>query len=263
MLFDTHCHFPHAKYKKTSEDVVADARMAEVSLLMNIGTSLKESRRAIETTKKFDDVYCSIGIYPHDDRDHAVNVLEKKLEEFLSQPSKIKAIGEIGLDISNWQGGRNLEEQLELFEIQIQLAVKNHLPIVIHNRNGDKEVLELVEKYSKDGLTGVCHCFTQDWEYAKKMLDFEFYLGFGGIITYQSGEYLSEIIKKMPLDRVLVETDSPYLLPEPLRTQNKGEANEPQNVVLVAQKIAEIRSVSYDEVCKITYENGKRIFKID
>ncbi len=207
--------------------------------------------------------------------------LEKGLRGQIKKSKKVIAIGETGIDspspkateeqsISNWQNSRSLSQQLELFEMQAKLAVEFNLPLIIHNRNGNEQVLAMVEKYfnqgspsSRQGGTsayqGVCHCFVQDWDYAQKMLDFGFYLSFGGIITYQSGERILETVKKAPLDRILIETDSPWLAPEPLRSS----INEPKNIVLVAQKIAEVRGMSYDEVCKITYENGKRLFKIN
>lgn len=266
-LFDTHCHLEHKLYNKSAEEVIRDSEASGVGLLMNIGTDLKENQRAIELAEKHVNVFCSIGIYPHDEIDKSVESLEKELrEQILSaswQKEKIVGVGECGLDITDWQAGRSLDEQIELFEMQIKLAIEFKKTLVIHNRNGDKEVLKLANKYGGQGLRGVCHSFTQNWDYAKEMLDPGFYLSFSGIITYKSGEEICEIIKKMPQDRILAETDSPYLLPEPLRSEFKGYPNEPKNVALVVQKIAELRSISYDEAAKITYENGKTAFGIN
>ncbi len=258
-LFDTHCHLIHKNYKKSLEEVIKSAEEAGVDLFLHIGTSLKENEQAIELAEKHNNIFCSIGIYPHDDKDVSLKDLEIGLRKQLSQSNKIKAIGETGIDVSSWQGGRSIDEQAALFEMQIKLAVEFGLPLIIHNRNGDEQVLTVVEKYAKQGLTGVCHCFVQDWDYAQKMLDFGFYLTFGGIITYDSGKDILETVKKCPKDRILVETDSPWLAPGDLRRS----VNEPKNIVMVAQKIADTRQISYDEVCKLTYENGKTIFEID
>ncbi|KKU17378.1 MAG: hypothetical protein UX26_C0002G0034 [Parcubacteria group bacterium GW2011_GWC1_45_9] len=239
--------------------------------------NLKDNQKAIALAEKHKNVFCAIGIYPHEEPGVSLNELEKGLREQLKSSKKIVGIGETGIDLvrspsldlryaggfgkaraSAYQG-RGLKEQLELFEMQIKLAVEFSLPLVIHNRNGDKEVLVLAEKYSKKGLFGICHCFVQNWNYGKKMLDYGFYLAFGGIITYDSGEYILETVKKAPLEKILIETDSPWLAPEPLRSS----INEPKNIRLVAEKIAEVRGIGYDEVVKITYENGKRLFKLN
>lgn len=259
MLFDTHCHLIHKNYKKSPEEVIQAAEEAGVSLFLHIGTSLKENERAIELAGKHDNVFCAIGIYPHEDRNLSPEELEQSLRGQIKNSKKIVAIGEAGMDISGWQNGRSPEQQLELFERQVKLAVEFGLPLVIHNRNGDGRILSVVGKYVSEGLTGVCHCFVQDWDYAQKMLDFGFYLGLGGIITYKSGEGVLETVKKAPSDRILLETDSPYLTPGDLR----GQVNEPKNIVLVAQKIAEVRGISYDEVCQKTYENGKLLFQLN
>lgn len=257
-IFDTHCHLIHKNYKKPPEEVIKSAEQAGVGLFLHIGTSLEENEIAIELAEKHGNVFCAIGVYPHDDKNVSLKDLEIGLRKQLSQSEKIKAIGETGIDISNWQKGRSLNDQYELFETQAKLAVEFGLPLIIHNRNGNEQVLALVGRHSSDGLIGVCHCFVQDWNYAQKMLDFGFYLAFGGIITYESGRDILETVKKAPSNRILIETDSPYLAPGDLRRS----VNEPKNIVMVAQKIAETRGISYDEVCKLTYENGKRLFTL-
>ncbi len=273
-LFDTHCHFPQARYKKPVDVLLADARVAGVSLFLDIGTSLKDNKRAIEMAELYPDVYASVGIYPHDDRNYSAEALEQKLEDFLKQSEKIKAIGECGIDSpSPRQGGasderdtsnygRTIEQQIELLDMQMRLAIRHNMPIVVHNRGGEDAILILLEKYVSQGLRGVMHCFTQKWEYAQKILEYGFYLAFGGIITYPSGENVLETVQKAPLDRILIETDAPWLVPEPMRSQDRNMPNEPRYIVIIAQKIAQTRGIGYDEIARITYENGKRLFTI-
>jgi len=278
-LFDTHCHLLDEKNKKSAEEIIKDSQEAGVNLFVNIGTNLKDNQKAITLAEKHKNVFCAVGITPDEDMNLSLTEIENSLREQIKKSKKVVAVGECGIDspplkasdeqgISGLQKIRDLKFQIELFEMQVKLAVEFNLPLVIHNRNGDEQVLAVVEKYAKQGLTGVCHCFVQDWDYAQKMLGYGFYLGFGGIITYSpssaswrttEGHSILETVKNAPGNRVLIETDSPYLAPGNLRRS----INEPKNIGLVAQKIAETRGISYDEVCKLTYENGKTLFKIN
>ena len=279
MLFDTHCHLIHKNYKKSPEEVIKSAEQAGVDLFLNIGTSLKENESAIELAEKHKNVFCAVGITPDEDMNLSLTEIENSLREQIKKSKKVVAVGECGIDVSGLQKIRDLKFQIELFEMQVKLAVEFNLPLIIHNRNGDEQVLAVAEKYAKQGspsrkataerkLTGVAYCFVQDWDYAQKMLGYGFYLGFGGIITYSpssaswrttEGHSILETVKKAPGNRILIETDSPYLAPGNLRRS----INEPKNIGLVAQKIAETRGISYDEVCKLTYENGKTLFGIN
>ena len=285
MLFDSHCHLIHKSYKRPSEEVIKNAEEVGVNLFLHVGTSLKENEQAIELAEKHNNVFCAIGIYPHEDKNVSLEELEKSLRGQIKKSKKIVAIGETGMDRSSPEAserqvsqhqGRSLEQQLGLFEMQAKLAVEFNLPLIIHNRNGDEQVLEVLGKYfngrppspEASASRGVCHCFVQDWDYAQKMLNYGFYLSFGGIITYPpssasrrttEGQGVLEVVKRASTDRILVETDSPYLAPGDLR----DTVNEPKNIGIIAQKIAEVRGISYDKVCKLTYENGKRLFKID
>jgi len=169
---------------------------------------------------------------------------------------KIVAIGECGLDISEWTNQRPVDEQIALFEMQLELAVKNNLPVVIHNRGGDDVIMSILDPFVKRGLTGVAHCFSSTWEVATQYLDRGFYLSFSGMITYKARNLVRETAEKVPLDRFLVETDAPYLPPEGFR----GKPNEPKNVVEVAKKVAEIRKLEFDKVCDLSYSNTCKLF---
>lgn len=259
MLIDSHCHFPHKKYTKSIDELVKEAEAAGIEKLINIGTSLKENRRSIETTTKFENVFATVSVYPHDDAKKNIEELQPLLQEQINSSPKVVAIGEGGIDVfENWEGVRDLKEQTQLFEMLIQLAIKNKLPLIIHNRNGDKQILELLKEYVPQGLTGVAHCFSQDWEFAQQILDSGFYISFTAIITYPKNEYLREIVRKVPDDRFLVETDAPYLPPQ----QYRGQVNEPKYVKIVAEKVSEVKNRPFEEIAAIAYENTCRLFKI-
>ncbi|KKU44035.1 MAG: Hydrolase, TatD family [Parcubacteria group bacterium GW2011_GWA2_46_7] len=219
MFIDSHCHLPHGKYTKTTEQLIQDALSAGVTNIIAIGTSVKENESAIKTADSFGGVYCSVGIHVDEDRDKTTE---------------------------------------SLFEMQIQLAIENNLSVIIHNRNGDDTVVRLLKQYVPQGLRAIAHSFSQSWEYAQQLLSLGAYLSFSGMITYKGRKNIAEIIQKMPLDRMLIETDAPYLPPEGFR----GQPNEPKNVVAVAQKIAEVRVDTLEHIALQTYENTKTIFAV-
>jgi TatD DNase family protein len=259
MLIDSHCHLPHKKYGKPLERVINDAKEAGVVKLINIGTSLQNNLEILEVSSEFENVYSAIAIYPHDDLDKPLDVLRNELDAQLDLSKKIVAVGECGLDITDWQGGRPIDDQIPLFEMQLELAIKHKLPIAIHNRNGDNLVMDILDKYVSQNITGVIHCFSSDWEVAKKYLDRGFYISFSGMLTYKGRKELHETVKNIPLDRFLVETDAPYLPPEGFR----GQPNEPKLVVEVAKKFAEIRNEEFDKIADLSYSNTCKLFVLN
>jgi TatD DNase family protein len=260
-LIDSHCHLPHKYYKKSTEEVIKEAARSGVVKLINIGTSIKESKEALEIAEEFDNVFPTVAIYPHSDRKRSITSMEKNLRELL-ETGKFVAVGECGIDISNWKGGRSVENQLEIFELQAKLALEYDLPLIIHNRNGDKEVLEVLEKYSSQGLDqglrGVVHCFDSDWEFAQKVLDLGFYISFSAFVTYRNKEALLEVVKNVPANKFLVETDAPYLPPQEYR----GKPNYPKYVKIVAEKVAQVKEKPFEEVAKYSYENTCALFNL-
>jgi len=258
MLIDSHCHLVHKNYEIPLEQILSEARENDVNKFITIGTSIKENLIAIQTAEKIRDVYCSIGIYPHEDKKITIKELRNSLKENLKRSSKIVAIGECGIDISNWENGRKIEDQIELFEMQIDLAKENNLPIIIHDRNGDKEVLKLLEKHSSFDLRGVIHCFDSTWEFAQKVLNLGFYVSFSNLITYPRKDDVLEVVKNIPMNRFLVETDAPYLPPQSLR----GKKNYPKYVRIVTEKVAQVKQKTFEEVSKASYENTCKLFSI-
>jgi TatD DNase family protein len=258
MFIDSHCHLVHKNYEISLEQILSEAVENGIDKFITIGTSVRENIIAIKTAESVKDVYCSVGIYPHEDRGIEIDGLRDSLMENFGKSKKIVAIGECGIDISNWEGGRSLDEQLGLFEMQLELAKDLDLPIIIHNRNGDEEVYKLLKKYSDLNVSGVMHCFTSDWNYAQKILDLGFYISFTNMITYPKKNTLLEVVKNVPTNRFLLETDAPYLPPQSLR----GKINYPKYVRIVAEKVAQVKQKTLVEVGRCSYENTCKLFKI-
>ena len=258
MLIDSHCHLIHKNYEIPLEQVLSEAKENGVDKFITIGTSIKENLIAIKTAETVKDVYCSIGIYPHEDKGMDLDKLRDSLRENFKTSKKVIAIGECGVDVSGWEGGRSLKEQLEIFEMQLELAKESGLPIIVHNRNGKEEVYAILKKYSELGVLGVMHCFTYDWEYAQKILGLGFYISFTNIITYPKKEQLLEVVKKVPMDKFLLETDAPYLPPQ----SHRGEINYPKYVKIVAEKVAQVKQKTLDEISDRSYQNTCKLFKL-
>ncbi|MFH1899342.1 MAG: TatD family hydrolase [Patescibacteria group bacterium] len=258
MLIDSHCHLVHEKYKESIEEIIKDAKKFGVEKFITVGTSIEENKKAIEASGKSEKIFCSVGIYPHENIEISLSDLKKSLEENLKNSKKIVAIGETGIEMPLWENGRTLDKQVELLEMHLNLALENKLPVIIHNRNGNEEVYALLKKYSEKGLSGVMHCFTSDWDYAQMILDLGFCISFTNIITYPKKEQLLEVVKNIPMDKFLLETDAPYLPPQSLR----GEINYPKYVKIVAEKVAQVKQKTLDEVSECSYQNTCKLFKI-
>lgn len=256
MLADSHCHLP-SKVEK-AKDIVKRANENGVALLVNIGTDLQDSKKAQKGAQEINNVYCSVGIYPHSHRGEDIDSVIKNLTKLVELP-KVVGIGECGIDITNWENQRPLEEQITLFEKQIQLAIEVSKPIIIHNRNGDTQVIELLQKYQNQDLKIIAHCFDSTIQTAQRLLDMGAYISFSGMITFNSKKDLKEVVKVVPLDKILLETDSPYLVPKGV----KEKTNEPKNVKMVAHSVAELKQISPEEVENTTFHNTTEIFGIE
>lgn len=267
MLIDSHCHLPPDQ--KFAKEIIDRARKENVTKFINVGTSIKDSNEAVSTAENFGDVFATVGVYPHEDQDKSVTEIKIELENLIRSSKKIKAVGECGIDLTNKSWERQLENQLGLFEMQIKLAIQNDLPIVIHNRNGDKHVIEMLNKFRGTKLTGVAHTFDGSWELAQKYLDLNFYISFSGFITFNSKSYLLKTVENVPLDKFLVETDSPYILPKGISKEqgaqqddSKHPQNEPKNVRIVARKVSETKNLPVDVIHKRSLENTCTLFNL-
>lgn len=254
MLFDTHVHLNDDQFDEDLEEVIERARENGVERVVVVGFDEKTIKRAIELIDTYDFMYAAIGWHPVDAIDLTDSYLEW-IEELTAHP-KVVAIGEIGLDY-HWDKSPKDVQQV-VFRRQIQLAKKLNLPIIIHNREATEDVVTILEEEGAAGVGGIMHCFSGSPETAKRCLDMNFYISLGGPVTFKNAIKPKEVAKAVPLDRLLIETDCPYLAPHPYR----GKRNEPSYVRLVAEQIADLKEVSFEEVAKATTENANRLFKI-
>jgi TatD DNase family protein len=252
MYIDTHLHLNSEQYENSLE-ILERANLVGVNKFITIGTTYQEFSEILNLTKH-PQVYGTLGIYPTYDLDLNFDDLNSIITRNLN--SKIVGIGECGFNQPLIENDRNLLKQEELFRIQIELANELNLPIVVHTRNSDKETLEVLKSYKNTNIKGVIHCYVSDYEFAREVLDLGFYLSFNGIITYKSAQNIYETVQKMPLERVLYETDAPYLTPEGYR----NSINEPKFIPIIAEKIAEIRGISLNLLNEEVYKNSLRLF---
>lgn len=259
MIFDTHCHVYDSKYIEGPIEVIKKSIENGVGLFMVPGDNLESSKKAVELASIFNEVYAAIGIHPSDvmecgDIDTSIDELRK----LFKSSNKIKAIGEIGMDKYWVKDQEVINKQKELFIKQIELANELHLPIIIHDRDAHEEVLKVLKEH-KPLYGGVVHCFSGSVEYLRDILKLGLYIGLDGPVTYKNAITPKEVANVVPLDRLLVETDSPYLTPTP----NRGKINYPHYVKFVIEEICRIKSISSREIEKVTCNNGKKLFRIE
>ena len=251
-FFDSHSHYNDEKYNDDRDEIINKIYKEGITSTVCVGYDLVKSKYALEIAKNNNFIYSTVGISPNDIEDFTYdNLLEI---EKLAKDHKVVAIGEIGLDY--YWNKENKEKQKELFVKQIDIANKLHKPIVIHTRDAAIDTIDILKKHSVIEK-GIFHCCPLNLELIKEGLKLDFYISFSGNITFKNAKS-EEAVSLVPLDKILIETDSPYLSPEPLR----GTRNNSINVKLVAQRIADIKNISLEEVAKITYENANRVFKI-
>lgn len=256
-LFDSHSHLNDEKFDEDREKTIDEIVKSGVTNFITAGYSVESSKKAIEIAKKYDFIYTTAGVSPNDipqDEDELWKQLAE-IENIAKNNSKVLAIGEIGLDY--YWNTENKELQKLAFIEQIKIANKLNLPIVIHTREAVMDTLQIL-KENKVKNTGIFHCCPQNRELIKEGLKLGFYISFAGLITFKNSKNAVEMINLVPNDRILIETDSPYLAPEPVR----GTRNTPSNVKFVAQKIADVKGLTLENVEKITFENTKRILKM-
>lgn len=256
-LFDSHCHLNDEKYNEDRKELIENLRKQGVKRLVTAGYSIESSKEAIKLSKEYDFIYATIGISPNDvpktleDLDKDLN----NIKDLYKEGEKIVAVGEIGLDY--YWNTENKEIQKEAFKRQIELANNLNLPIQIHTREAIADTLEIL-KDNKVNRKGIFHCCPFNRELVKEGLKLGFYISFAGPATFKNSRNAVEIIKMVPDDKMLVETDSPYLSPEPYR----GKRNDPSRVQYIIKKIAEVKEKSFEEIEKMVYENANTIFNL-
>ena len=260
-LIDTHAHLDFSKYDADRPAVIGRARAAGVAAMVNVGTDLVSSRRAVDLAEEYEAVYAAVGLHPHGAKALDGATLGELRE--LAQRPKVVAVGEIGLDYY-----RNLsprDAQRRAFQAQLAWAAKLGKPVIIHDRDAHDEILQALSKWAAGlenstltGRLGVLHTFSGDLEMAQKAIDLGFYISISGPVTYRNARQLPEIVRALPLDRLLVETDCPFLAPEPYR----GKRNEPAYTRLVAERIAKLKGIPFDDLARATTANARRLFEL-
>ena len=251
MLYDTHAHVNENAFDEDRADVLARIHANGVSLYNEVGTDLADSRRAVALAQCHDWIYAAAGIHPHEAK-HAPADYLTQLEELLAQPRCV-ALGEIGLDYHYDFSPRDVQRRI--FDEQLTLALAVHKPVIIHDREAHQDTMTAIAAH-RGALRGVMHCYSGSLEDAKRYLNLGFYISFAGPLTFKNASKLREVAAYVPMDRVLCETDSPYLAPVPVR----GTRNDPQNVSHVVRMLAEIKGVSFEQAAQATMENGKNLF---
>jgi len=252
MIFDTHAHYDSNAFNADRDALLEQVHAAGVELIVDPGCDLESSRTAIALAERFDFVYAAVGFHPEDLDKYSDEAFDELRP--LAEHPKCVAIGEIGLDY--YWDAEHKEEQKALFRRQIEWALKLCKPIIVHDREAHGDCLEIVRDYPS--LRGVFHCYSGSAEMAGELLRRGWYLGFDGPVTYKNARRALEVLEICPLERILIETDSPYLSPVPLR----GKRNDSRNLRYVAEKIAQVKGVSTEEIERITLENGKTLFQL-
>jgi TatD DNase family protein len=256
MLFDSHTHINDKRFDGDRSEVLRRAREEYgVSRILNIGFNRETIRATLALAEAYDFIYAAVGWHPHDARDCTVEDLDWL--ESLTEHPKVVALGEMGLDYYWNHSPRGVQESV--FRQQIRLARELELPMIIHDRDAHEDVVRILREEKAEEVGGVMHCFSGDWETAEQCLNMNFMIGLGGPVTFKNAKLPKEIARKVPLDRLLVETDAPYLAPHPYR----GKRNETGYVRMVAEAIADIRGLSLEEVARQTAANANRLFRID
>jgi TatD DNase family protein len=253
MLIDTHAHLDSPKFDDDREEMIARAREAGVDAIVNIGFNRETIPTTMALAEKYPFIYAAVGWHPTDAVDMKLEEDLAWIERLCAHP-KVRAIGEIGLDYY-WDTSPK-DVQHVVFREQIRLARRLGKPIVIHNRDAHEDTVRLLREEKASEVGGVMHCFSGSWEIAKMCLDLNFYISFGGPVTFKNARVPKEVLKQVPLDRLLVETDAPYLAPHP----HRGKRNESAYVRLAAEAAAEIKGLSLEEISEITSENARRLF---
>ena len=254
MIFESHAHYDDDAFAEDREQLLASLPENGIGTVINVGASIGSCKTTIELIQKYPFMYGAVGVHPSE-------TAELNEENFawlkqLCSGEKIVAVGEIGLDY-HWKEPEP-SIQKEWFVRQLNLAEEVNLPVIIHSREAAKDTLDIMKASHAQVMGGVVHCYSYTKELAREYLDMDYYFGIGGVITFQNAKKLKEAVTYIPLDKILLETDSPYLAPEP----NRGKRNSSLNIPYIAQEIAQLKGVPYEEVVRVTEENAKRLFRL-
>ena len=259
MIFESHAHYEDEKFDSDRVELLSMMKKKNIGTIINVGTTIELSKKSIELAHEYDFIYASVGVHPSE-----IDCLEgdadgiEKLKQMALSEKKVVAIGEIGLDYY-WEKDETVRDrQRYWYKKQLDLACETELPVIIHSRDANEETFNIMRDAAERGIRGVIHCYSGSPEMAREYVKLGYYIGVGGVVTFKNGKRLKETVKTIPLENILVETDSPYMAPEPFR----GERNDSTYLPYIVKEIAELREITVDEVMEVTRENGRRLFDI-
>ena len=252
-MIDSHCHLDHEPLLSDLENIIQRSKDAGIQKLLTISTSIESFSRVKELVYRDEIIYGTIGIHPHEANKDIVN--SEFIEKSLKDNNKIIGIGETGLDF--FYNNSDKDKQIDSFKILIDAAIKTNVPLIIHSREAEEETFDILNDYKDQNLKILMHCFTGSKKFAKKLLDFNTFFSASGIITFKNAKELQDTFKFLPSDKILIETDSPFLAPVP----NRGKKNEPSFINFTAAKLAEIRNIDKSELIKLTTNNFNKLFQ--
>ncbi len=260
MIFDTHAHYDDKAFDSDRDELLKSLKANGISKVCNVGARLEGSRNSIELAQKYDFIYAAVGIHPDDCGDMDESWTEELRK--MAAHNKVVAIGEIGLDYHGfgvYENKVDKDTQKKWFKRQLELAIELSMPVIIHSRNAAEDTLSMMKEAKASGLKGgIIHCFSYSQETAKEYVRMGFYLGFGGVVTYEGQRKLTKVLGVVPMENIVLETDCPYLAPAP----HRYERNSSLYLPAVRDKIAEIKGISPEEVEDISYKNGLRVYGI-
>ena len=254
MLIDSHAHLDDRRFDKDRDKLIKSFKKSGIDLIINPGADISSSIKAVSLSEEYENIYAAVGVHPHSAKEmdeSSINILKS-----FTDRDKVIAIGEIGLDFYYDNSPRDIQRQR--FREQLNLAKEVDLPVIIHTRDAAQETFEILKEAQDGKLEGVLHCYSGSVEMALEYIKLGFYISLAGPVTFKNARVSKEVAKAVPLEKLLIETDAPYLTPEP----HRGKRNEPLFVRYVAGTIAELRGISFDEVAKQTSENAKKLFRI-
>jgi len=254
-IFETHAHYDDASFDNDRDELIGEMLGDDgvIDYIVNVGASINGCRASIELSQKYNRIYAAVGVHPED-----IEALNDREYEWLRKTTvsnpKVVAIGEIGLDYHYPEPGKELQK--ECFRRQLRIAAEVGKPVIIHSREACADTIECMRKEHAENIRGIIHCYSYTKEAARDFLNMGFYIGIGGVVTFKNARKLVEAVEYIPMDRIVLETDCPYMAPEP----HRGKRNDSRNILYVADRIAEIKGLSRQEIIDITSENAKRLF---
>lgn len=252
MYFDSHAHYNDDRFKEDMPKILFDQLENGVDLITNIGANIETSKKSVELANNFNFIYATVGVHPHD----VDNLVDEDLETLreLAKSNKVVAIGEIGMDL--YYEHSKKDTQIIWFKKQLELAEELNLPVVIHSRDSDQLVFDILK--ASNIRSGIIHCFSSSYELAREYVKLGFHIGIGGVVTFKNSVKILEVVEKIPLENIVLETDLPYLAPAP----HRGERNESKYLKYICEKVANIKNIPHEEVARITSENTKKVYRI-